>query len=358
MTATADAVSAQRVSAGTFAPSDATVGFGFDFYGVGLIVTSGSTALVDGVARDFEYFAGAPPASRIVVRGHASPPPWERIPARLASMVTPNAVTYDDGGLRYNDYQRRALAIYDFATEHGDVWSEDADLLYEIVYLMALSRVGERHDLLGIHRLHALGVAIDGRAALVLLPEAGGKSTLALELLRRPEIRLLSDDTPLARGDRVLAFPTRIGVRAGGVAGVAPADLRTVRPARARPQDGDRLPALSRPGDRRRAPGGRHRRRAPRRRAVVDRAAGTPSRRRAAPRQPGLRPRPAAGGRVLPPRRCRRAAAQERDHALPPRDRRTPAARRAHLPAGHGPGRPRGGGGDRVGAAMIASPRC
>ncbi len=229
MTATADAVSAQRVSAGAFAPSDATVGFGFDFYGVGLIVTSGSTALVDGVARDFEYFAGAPPASRIVVRGHASPPPWERIPARLASMVTPNAVTYDDGGLRYNDYQRRALAIYDFATEHGDVWSEDADLLYEIVYLMALSRVGERHDLLGIHRLHALGVAIDGRAALVLLPEAGGKSTLALELLRRPEIRLLSDDTPLARGDRVLAFPTRIGVRAGGVAGVAPADLRTVR---------------------------------------------------------------------------------------------------------------------------------
>jgi len=202
---------------------------GFDFYGVGLSVVTDSPALMESLRRDFEYFVASAPPDPIVIRAHLGAPPWERVPACTASTFTPGAITYDAGGIRYNDYHRRALAIYDFAREQGEVWSEDADVLYEVVYLMALSRVGERHDLVGIHRVHALGVAIAGRAALVLLPEGGGKSTLALELLQRPEIELLSDDTPLLTRGRVLAFPSRIGVRADSVAGVPSEYLRTVR---------------------------------------------------------------------------------------------------------------------------------
>lgn len=199
----------------------------FDFYGVGLSVESGSAELVTSLTRDFEYFSAAAPPSPIVIQAHLAEPPWDRVPSRIASMLTPNAVTYDVGRVRYNDYHGRALGVFDFDRERGEVWSTDGDLLYEIVYLMALSRVGERHDVVGIHRVHALGVAVEGRAALVLLPEHGGKSTLALELLRRPDIDLLSDDTPLVAGDRILAFPTRIGVR-GSAEGYPAEHLRTV----------------------------------------------------------------------------------------------------------------------------------
>jgi hypothetical protein len=209
------------------APEPPTVGF--DFHGVGLSIQADAPELREHVVRDFEYFASAAPPEPIVLRVHAASGPFERVPERRASMVTPNAVIYDEGNVRYADYQGRALAIYDFGREEGDVWSLDPDLLYEVVYLLALSRIGERHDLAGIHRVHALGAVVDDRAALVLLPEGGGKSTLAMALLQRPEIRLLSDDTPLVRGDRLLAFPTRIGVRASAVEGVPPDHVRTVR---------------------------------------------------------------------------------------------------------------------------------
>ena len=207
---------------------DATATVSFALYGVGLVVTSNSAALLTSMTRDFEYFVAPAPAAPIVLRAHLAAPPWERIPERPASMLTPNAVMYDDGQVRWADYHRRALASFDFARDVGEIWSEDPDLLYEIAYLMALSRIGERHDLAGIHRVHALGVVIAGRAALVLLPEGGGKSTLALELLRRRDVGLLSDDTPLLAGGDALAFPTRIGVR-GAPADVAPEHVRVVR---------------------------------------------------------------------------------------------------------------------------------
>ncbi len=201
---------------------------GFDFYGVGLIVSGSASAVIAGFERDFAYFLATPSRSAIEISAYDSDPPWDRIPDRIASMVTPNAISYDQGPLRYNDYQREALAIYDFAAEKGELWSHDPDLLYELTYLMALSRVGEIHDRRGIHRVHALGVSVDGRGALVLLPEGGGKTTLALELLKRPGVKVLSDDTPLLAGGRLRAFPTRMGVR-GEVNGIPPEYLRTFR---------------------------------------------------------------------------------------------------------------------------------
>jgi len=205
------------------ARSEDTVGF--DFYGVGLSVRSRATLLLDYLSRDFGYFAHARAAPTIKLAVHLDSPPWQRLPERSASLSTPNAVSFDDGPVRYNDYHGQALAIYDFNREEGEIWSEDPDLLYELTYLTSLSRIGEIHDRRGIHRVHALGITVGGRGALVLLPEGGGKSTLALELLKRSEVGLLSDDMPLIARGRLLAFPTRIGIR-GDVTGVAPENLR------------------------------------------------------------------------------------------------------------------------------------
>lgn len=201
----------------------------FSFYEVGLTLSSASQVLLDSLARDFHYFAAPAPPLRISVEAHLEPPPWERIPVQFANRITPNAAIYDHGSLRFNDYQGEALAIYDFAHEVGEVWSENPDLLYEITYLLCLSRIGELHDLRRIHRVHALGIAVADRGALILLPESGGKSTLCMEMLRRPEVLLLSDDTPLVSRGRLLPFPTRIGIRGAKSSGIDPQYLRTMR---------------------------------------------------------------------------------------------------------------------------------
>lgn len=198
----------------------------FDIYGTGLTVVSEVSSLVDSLSRDFAYFVAPSQRGAIRIVAHADDPPWSIIPDRIASMITPNAISYDDHEVRYNDYHRQVLGKYDFANERGELWSRDLDLLYEITYLMALSRVGELHDRRGIHRVHALGIAIADRGALVLLPEAGGKTTLALELLKRSAVKILSDDTPLLANGQLLAFPTRMGVR-GNVDGIGREHLRT-----------------------------------------------------------------------------------------------------------------------------------
>lgn len=106
----------------------------------------------------------------------------------------------------------------------------DPELLHEIAYLLILSTVGEHLDRRGVHRVHALGVSHGGRGILLLLPSGGGKSTMALRLLREPGFALIGEDTPLVERDgTLLPFPLRLGVRPGEDTGVAPEHVRTVR---------------------------------------------------------------------------------------------------------------------------------
>jgi hypothetical protein len=127
------------------------------------------------------------------------------------------------------DYEGRALLEYDLAAEQGDLWCEDEPLAHELAYLAVLSRVGDLLDRQGLHRVHGLGFSFQGRGGLLLLPMNGGKSRLAIELLGRPEFKLLSDDIPLLdrKGRDLLAFPLRLGLRGNDWAGVPE---RYVRP--------------------------------------------------------------------------------------------------------------------------------
>jgi hypothetical protein len=103
-------------------------------------------------------------------------------------------------------------------------------LLHEIAYLFILSTVGDHLDKQALHRLHALGVSYQGRAILLLLPSGGGKSTMALELMKQPGFSLLSEDTPLIdRHGRVHPFPLRLGIRPERQTDIPPQYLRTMR---------------------------------------------------------------------------------------------------------------------------------
>jgi hypothetical protein len=203
-----------------------------DLYGFLAVVTCASPSVLSGIQEDFAFFLREISADEPMVRIELfeQPPPYDQVPEAVATVFTPRNVAYTGGGLTFLDYSGRALGIHDRKRASFRVFSLDADLLYEVAYLFLLSQSGEFFDAHHLHRVHALGVSIRNCAALVLLPMGGGKSTLGSELLRYPDIQLLSDDSPLIDDSgMVFAFPLRLGLLPGSE-GIIPRDqFRTVR---------------------------------------------------------------------------------------------------------------------------------
>jgi len=190
----------------------------FNVHGFRFSVQGDAEAALDGICEDFRYFSSEPGSKPVetTVELLRERPPFDASPPGDAVIYTPRNVVYRGEGKRYIDYHGRALGILDEAASSLKLYSEDTELLYEAAYLFLLSRIGQGLDQLGLHRLHALGVEVSGRAVLVLLPMGGGKSTLALHLLNLPGVRLLSDDSPwIDRTGRSLAYPLRIGLLPG-----------------------------------------------------------------------------------------------------------------------------------------------
>ena len=202
------------------------------FYGVGVAVES-DPALIAAVEHDFSWFAAEVTQPRLVITRRRERPDWDHLPEMTAVLATPRNICFRHGRSTFIDYFGRALAVWDPGAGRVEVVTEDDDLAREIVYLTILSRVSEALDRRGLHRIHALGVEHRRRGYLVLLPAGGGKSTLALGLLRRPgsAIRLLSEDSPLLDGRGMLhPFPLRIGVHPHSLPpGIDPAYTREER---------------------------------------------------------------------------------------------------------------------------------
>ncbi len=201
----------------------------FDFFGLTVQVTSPGSQLIDEVRRDFSHFEGPLDTPRLKIEMHSAPAPPGTLPDMRASLISPRNVCYKHGRRKYLDYFGRGWAVVDDEDRSCSVYSEDADLAHEIVYLYLLSTVGAHLDAKGLHRLHALGVSHSDRGFLLLLPSGGGKSTMALELMRRPGFLLLSEDTPLIdRHGEIHPFPLRLGIRPGEEGDIPPEYVRTM----------------------------------------------------------------------------------------------------------------------------------
>ncbi|MFN8391357.1 MAG: hypothetical protein U0136_13795 [Bdellovibrionota bacterium] len=195
-----------------------TAHYRFDFHGVTVDLATDSHALGDALRRDFSYFLlpgdanGTAASIRIFAGG--TPFTSSDLPFATSENINPRCITFNEGGVRWVSYlAERCIARWDFKKEAGEVRGEDADLLYEITYLLILSRVGELLDRKGLHRVHASAVSVGGRAVLVVMPSGGGKTTLACAAMTLPKARLLSDDAPLVSlSGEVLAFPSRLGL--------------------------------------------------------------------------------------------------------------------------------------------------
>lgn len=200
-----------------------------NIYGVEMTIASDDNNVLDLIRSDFKYFA-TERSDGIMISISKIKPPYDRVPPVKGSLYTPAAINYDSGNLRYSDYYGKALTIYDYDKEKGEIFSENEDMLYEIAYLMVLSRSGELLDKKGIHRVHALGFSNKENGFLLLLPMKGGKTTLAIELLKSADIKLLSEDTPLIdRDGKILPFPLRLGIQKGDIVEAPTAMTREFR---------------------------------------------------------------------------------------------------------------------------------
>jgi hypothetical protein len=202
----------------------------FDFHGCRVCVSSDNADLLDQVGRDFAWFAAPPrgqPSHRIDLV--VAPPPFDGLPPVRAAFTTPRNVCFRDGARSYLDFFGHALAVLDRDRCECTVYGTDPELLHEIAYLQMLSIVGQHLDARGLHRVHALAGSYRGRGLILMLPSGGGKSTMALALLRNPDFRLLAEDTPFVdRRATILPFPLRIGVRPGEPTGAPAHYIRTL----------------------------------------------------------------------------------------------------------------------------------
>ncbi len=203
-----------------------------NIYGFHARIQCASPAVLAGIREDFAFFEQSFEAGSTFVQIELfeTDPLYENFAHAGQPVFTPRNVSYRSGGKTFLDYSGRALGIHDPAQRTFQVYSRKPDLLYEATYLFLLAQAGESFDARHLHRVHALGVAVQQKAALILLPMGGGKSTLGSVLLQFPEIQLLSDDSPLIdREGTVWAFPLRLGLLPGFEGTIPPDMLRKIQ---------------------------------------------------------------------------------------------------------------------------------
>jgi hypothetical protein len=200
-----------------------------DIYGYRAHIQSSCACAMESLAEDFAFFQSTDESGAHIIELLDEEPPYSEMPPLTANVYTPRNVSYRDGCKTYVDYSGRALGIHDRSNGNFRLYSKDPDMLYEAAYLFLLSQCGAAFDARHLHRVHALGVSLEGRAALVLLPMGGGKSTLGSELLKFPDIELLSDDSPLIdRNGTIHAFPLRLGLLPDAAGAVPKDHLRRI----------------------------------------------------------------------------------------------------------------------------------
>jgi hypothetical protein len=187
-----------------------------NFYGELVEIESEWTEIIDLIARDFSYFKCRSEVynpKKIQLKIYNAKPENVSIPQITTSMQTLSSLTYQVGDVRYNDYYGKLTSIFNYKTEKAEIYSLDLSKTHEVAYLFILSRVGKKLDILGLHKLHAFAVSYNDIAIVCMMPMKGGKSTLMLELLKNPSIKMISDDIPfINRFGEVLPCPIKVGL--------------------------------------------------------------------------------------------------------------------------------------------------
>ena len=188
-----------------------------NFYG--LIVSIRSRLeheVLDLLSKDFSFFSSQAESEcnlSFSLEIIEASPPMEMIPKVKATMQTINSICYDVGNERFCDYYSELLVILDKKTNQAKLFSKNRKKTHEVAYLLILSRIGKKMDLMGLHKLHAFSVSYKDMAIVCMMPMKGGKSTLLMEFLKDSRFKMISDDIPLInQKGEVIPFPIKIGL--------------------------------------------------------------------------------------------------------------------------------------------------
>ncbi|MGA2775641.1 MAG: hypothetical protein ABSE81_06240 [Candidatus Omnitrophota bacterium] len=187
----------------------------FSFYGFGIEVNCQDRETLQNIQRDYSFFLSDSVAAKVFFEISNEAPDYSQFPPVKAHSYTNHNIRYRYKDLTFIDYFSRGLAVIDRRKNIYKVFCPEPHLRHEIVYLYILALVGQNLGLRGLHRVHGLGLEVNNKAILILLPSGGGKTTLLLDLIKNGAVKLVSEDSPLldATG-QMLPFPIRIGVLA------------------------------------------------------------------------------------------------------------------------------------------------
>ncbi len=196
----------------------------FQFYDVSVGINISDVCfqpIIDLLVNDFIFFytPGRQPESWAQIQIEVGPSSMGTGPSEVGVPIfkTRMCSVYGLGKKRICKYRRGSTVTScrnkNQRTFHISGSLEHIEELYEVAYLALLSAVGEELDLLGYHRIHALGIQYLQTSSLLLLPSGGGKSSMASLLLKRDGFSLFSDEMPLLRNGMIYPFPIRIALR-------------------------------------------------------------------------------------------------------------------------------------------------
>ncbi len=183
-----------------------------DFHNHTILVRSSVETILQSLEDEFHFFARESVTQvdwSLSIKKEAMP----EISSVVAHKITDTCVIYRMGGKKIIDYFGKAEVIWDDLEKTIEIFSLDEDRLFELGFLAIHSLIGQKLDQDGLCRIHALGVSLLNKNALVMLPSKGGKSTLLTHLMTNPDIHIISDDMPLisVKGE-VYPFPSKISL--------------------------------------------------------------------------------------------------------------------------------------------------
>lgn len=184
-----------------------------DIHGLVICCETEDVDLLSGLLRPFRYFQreNGVPAVTIAIRQTA--PPYRNLPALEATFFTPRNVVYQDTNRKIIDYFGKGIVLQNGNGSVYEIYGEQKNFLDEAFYLLILSLLGQFCDAKGMLRIHAFAFSHRDKAVLVLLPQGGGKSTMAFAMMSVPETRYISDDDPiLDPSGNILPFPRPLGI--------------------------------------------------------------------------------------------------------------------------------------------------
>ncbi len=179
-----------------------------DFHNHTILINLSNEKQLAKLKDEFHFFVrDEVPQVDMTVDLYQSTPP--EIPALVAVKILEESTVYRLGTRQYIDYNGQALIIWDGSEKNVEIYSENEEKLADLALKTIHSLLGEGLDKEGFCRIEALGISHDDQNAIVMLSSKSERSTLLTHLLKNPEVKIISEDMPLADYQgKIHSFPT------------------------------------------------------------------------------------------------------------------------------------------------------